>query len=1044
MGETTKGGGGAALLARIAELEEEVARLRQRAETGTRAHMGDANELAEMRTSHVISGIAAAADRSALEASEAARGHLEQALEATRFVGTWDWDVQGDCLTSDARFARFFSVDPARAAEGVPIGEYVAALHLDDRAYVQAALEAALTQGGEYAAEYRVVQQDGTVRWLSARGQCFFDEQGRAMRFPGVAIDITESKRAENKLIGQKRILEMVATGAPLLDTLDALVRLIEAQEPGMRCGILLVSEDGRYFRRGSGPSLPETYHVALDGVAITPPYLGSCGEAAHQGLSISVPDIASDDRYAGEWCDLLLSHGIRAIRSTPVCNAEGRVLAAFGMHYDHPRIPEPGDPEVMEIATGVAAIVLERHRVEQALRASERRLRAAVEGSPFPIMLHAEDGELLALSRSWAKHSGYTREEIHSHHEWFRLAYPDTHEQAVAALAQEFASEQVVRAGEFTIRAKSGEPRIWDFQAVPLGRLPDGRRLQMSAAMDITERKRAEEALRASEARLRTLADNVPLLCWMAEPDGYIFWYNRRWYEYTGTTPQQMEGWGWQAIQDPDELPNVLEAWKRALAFGEPFDAVLSMKGADGTFRPFLTRAVPVHDEAGHVTRWFGTNTEVKDMVEAREALAQSRAEMERLVEERTAALLREVEERRRAEEALRQGEKMQAIGQLTGGIAHDFNNILQVVASGATLLRHPRLTEERRTIILNGLTKAAENARQLTSHLLAFARKQALQPEVFGLNARLVGMSELLRHTLGSRIRVETDFAADPWPVFVDLGQFEIALLNLAVNARDAMLPEGGTLTLQTHNTYLEATTERAAGEYVCLTVKDSGQGMPPAVLARAFEPFFTTKGPDMGTGLGLAQVHGFAKQSGGDIAIESTLGQGTTITLHLPRAVKGASEDAAPSRARDGAGAAMQQAAGKTVLVVEDNADVATFACSMLEGLGYTTQRADNAADALRLLNSGDPVDAVFSDVVMPGEMNGVQLASILRHQHPRLTVVLATGYSQVLTEWQGKSVAEVLRKPYSLDELAAALEQALAAPEADAQAVGLAPH
>jgi PAS domain S-box-containing protein len=737
----------------------------------------------------------------------------------------------------------------------------------------------------------------------------------------------------------------------------------------------------------------------------------------------------------------------------------------------------------------------------------------------------------------------------------------------------------------------------------------------------DISASRHAEAALRESEAQFRAIADNIPQMAWMARPDGSRYWFNQRWYDYTGTAPGQIDGVGWRQVHHPDHLDRVLEGMRRGWEAGEPWEDTFPLRGRDGEYRWFLTRAVPVHDAEGRVTLWFGSNTDIteRQVIEAalreesrtlevlnqtgavlaaeldlgsivqkvtdaatelssaafgaffykvtnedgealtlyslsgasreafakfplprntevfgptfraegilrsdditvdprygrnapyhgmpeghlpvrsylavpvvsrsgevlgglffghpnpgiftkraerviagiasqaavaidnarlyqaaqREVAARKAAEdslrqlnetLERLVEERTAALLREVEERRKAEEALRQGEKLQAIGQLTGGIAHDFNNILQVVASGAALLKMPSLTEERRVTVLEGLSKAAENARELTGRLLAFARKKSLQPEVFDLNARLADMSELLRQTLGSRIRVETDFAPDLWPAIVDPSQFEVSILNLAVNARDAMLPDGGVLTLQTRSARLEATSERAAGEYVRVVVKDTGGGMPPAVLARVFEPFFTTKGLDKGTGLGLAQVHGFAKQSGGDIAIESASGEGTTVTVHLPRATTTAQRDAPQARARESEGATLQRTAGRTVLVVEDNPDVASFAASMLEGLGYTTRRAANAAEALALIDSGERVDAVFSDVVMPGPMNGVQLASALRLSHPHLPIVLATGYSEVLAEWNGRAVAEVLGKPYRLDELASALERALAA-------------
>ena len=409
---------------------------------------------------------------------------------------------------------------------------------------------------------------------------------------------------------------------------------------------------------------------------------------------------------------------------------------------------------------------------------------------------------------------------------------------------------------------------------------------------------------------------------------------------------------------------------------------------------------------------------------------LVASEATLEKLVEERTMALTREIEERRRAEELLRQGEKLQAIGQLTGGIAHDFNNILQVVVSGVDLLRRPGLPDERRVPMLDKIDGAAQSAAVLISRLLTFARKQALQPEVFDLNARLTGISELFGPSLGPSVRWETDFASDLWPVIADPNQLEIAILNLAVNARDAMLPEGGVLTLRTHNVSLKATSERGAGDYVCLSVRDSGPGMPPAVRARVFEPFFTTKAPGKGTGLGLAQVYGFAKQSGGEVAIESWPGQGTVIFFHLPRP-QSVVVAAAVEEKEAVAMHPVQQATGQTVLVVEDNFDLASFTASLLKEQGYATRLASNAEEALELLESGVQVDCVFSDVVMPGPMNGIQLVSILRQQYPQLALVLATGYSRALADGERPAAAEVLSKPYRRHDLNAALERAFVA-------------
>ncbi len=406
-----------------------------------------------------------------------------------------------------------------------------------------------------------------------------------------------------------------------------------------------------------------------------------------------------------------------------------------------------------------------------------------------------------------------------------------------------------------------------------------------------------------------------------------------------------------------------------------------------------------------------------------ARETLARSHAELEALVEARTAALLRAADETRRAEESARQHEKLAALGQLVGGVAHDFNNLLQVIGSGAALLRRPAITEARRTAVLEGMERAGETARVLTGRLLAFARQQPLVPETFNLNARIVGMSALLRQTLGGLVQVETELAPDLWQVHADPGQLELAVLNLAVNARDAM-PEGGRLLLRTRNAALPATDGRQAGDYVCLDVVDVGIGMPPAVLSRALEPFFTTKEAGRGTGLGLPQVFGFARQSGGDLRLESAPGQGTTVTIKLPRAAD------APGGGDATAIGYLRTPKGKSVLVVEDNVAAGEFAASLLEELGYRARTAITAVQALDILREGMIVDAVFSDVVLPGGMSGNELAQALRAQFPQVAVVLATGYGGQAAAVAPPPGVETLGKPYQLVELAAALARALA--------------
>jgi PAS domain S-box-containing protein len=342
-----------------------------------------------------------------------------------------------------------------------------------------------------------------------------------------------------------------------------------------------------------------------------------------------------------------------------------------------------------------------------------------------------------------------------------------------------------------------------------------------------------------------------------------------------------------------------------------------------------------------------------------------------------------------RHAEEALRQSQKLEAVGQLTGGVAHDFNNLLTIIRSSVDFLRRPDLAEERRSRYLNAVSETVDRAAKLTGQLLAFARRQALKPEILDVGARLRGVADLLDTVTGARIAVVTELPERPCFIRVDLSQFETALVNMAID------------------------------------LVDTGTGIAPDVLARVFEPFFTTKEVGKGTGLGLSQVFGFAKQSGGDVAVESAPGRGATFTLYLPQVEPEAScAAAAEAAALDPGGA------GQRVLVVEDNIEVGRFATQILEDLGYATTWATNAEEALDQLGAdGAAFDAVFSDVVMPG-MGGIALARLLRQRMPHLPVVLASGYSHALAQ-EGIRDFELLPKPYSADQVSRVLRKVVGA-------------
>ncbi|HEX8379500.1 MAG TPA: ATP-binding protein [Allosphingosinicella sp.] len=374
------------------------------------------------------------------------------------------------------------------------------------------------------------------------------------------------------------------------------------------------------------------------------------------------------------------------------------------------------------------------------------------------------------------------------------------------------------------------------------------------------------------------------------------------------------------------------------------------------------------------------------------------------------------QVEERAHAEEQLRQAQKMQALGQLTGGIAHDFNNLLTVIQGSADILRRPGIAEAKRIRFADAIVQTAGRAAALTGQLLAFARRQPLQPEVIDLNAHIQGMTDLLDRTLGERIEIRTELAAGLCPIEADPAQLESAILNVAVNARDAM-PEGGALTLHTG----EAPALADGRSAIFVAVSDNGTGIDEEVLSRVFEPFFTTKSVGKGTGLGLSQVYGFAAQTGGDVQVESVVGEGTTVTLVLP-----CSERSELPVARAEPEPGRKHRTGR-ILLVDDNEEVGAFAETLLAELGHQVTRARTGAEALEFARTGG-FDAVFTDVVMPG-MSGIELADALGPVLPGVPVVLTTGYSDEITR-AGGAGRPVVFKPYRLETLSGVLDDVLA--------------
>ncbi|KKB81313.1 hypothetical protein VW35_02500 [Devosia soli] len=460
-----------------------------------------------------------------------------------------------------------------------------------------------------------------------------------------------------------------------------------------------------------------------------------------------------------------------------------------------------------------------------------------------------------------------------------------------------------------------------------------------------------------------------------------------------------------------PDEVDGWLELYGGVLATGKPIRFERHFVAVSRYIEVSASRVEPA--SLNQVSVLFRDVTSRK---KAEAALVANEAALEQRVAERTSELMR-------AEEQLRHAQKMEAVGQLTGGIAHDFNNLLAGI-SGSLEMMQARIAQGRTGELdryVTGAQGAAKRAAALTQRLLAFSRRQTLDPKPADINRLAMGMQELITRSVGPMIDVETALAGGLWACFVDVGQLENALLNLCINARDAM-PHGGKLTIETANRWFDERAARqrglSAGQYVSLCVSDTGVGMAPEVVERAFDPFYTTKPTGAGTGLGLSMVHGFAGQSGGTARIYSEVGQGTMVCIYLPRHLGNAeTDDIAPDPQ------AVQPALGsETVLVVDDEPLVRMIAVEILEDLGYHVVEAGDGPEAMRHLNSDQRVDLLVTDVGLPGGMNGRQLADAARGVRPELGILFITGYAEnaVLNHGHLEHGMQVMTKPFRAED------------------------
>ena len=630
-----------------------------------------------------------------------------------------------------------------------------------------------------------------------------------------------------------------------------------------------------------------------------------------------------------------------------------------------------------------------ERLQAQTALAESERRFRTLVEGVvDYAIYMLDPSGIITTWNAGGERLKGYTAGEVVGQH--FAKFY--TKEDRAAGLPARVL-EAAAREGRYEAegwRVRRDGSRFWALVVVDAIRDETGR-LEgfVKVTRDITERRAAQEALRESERQLRLLVEGVTdYALFMLDPNGIVTSWNTGAQRIKGYSAEEAIGQHFSRFYTEQDRAAGTPARALQVATTEGrFEAEGWRVRRDGSM--FWANVVidPIRDEGGRLMGFAKITRDITDRRNAEIALQAAQAQ--------------------RAH-----AQKMDALGQLTGGVAHDFNNLLMIVGGNVAMLKRRIAADDPRAArAIEAIELATRRGEALTRQLLTFSRRQTFDPTVLRIGERIEGFRNMLTSLIGGSIRLIDGVDPQTWPIRVDANELELALVNLLINARDA-LPSGGSVVITTENCVLAASDTPAgiAGEFVAVRVVDSGSGIAPDVLPKVFDPFFSTKGVNKGTGLGLSQVHGFAHQSGGTVTIASELGRGTTVTLYFPRSPETA--------AAAGEAPVPERAGGGTVLVVEDNPEVAEVTIAMLRELGYEVRSARDADAALAMIEA-QAFDLVLSDIVMPGAIDGAALAREIRRRRPELPVLLVTGYAEAVNRLGGDFA--VLRKPFDLAEL-----------------------
>ena len=946
-------------------------------------------------------------------------------------------------------------LDPKAVMEDPDV--FIEAIHPDDRGKWHEAVRASAERLERFDFEMRFITPSGETKWARSVAQPHRLDNGDVV-WDGVMTDITEHRRAEQEGLREsearyRELFEQSPIGIWEEDYSAVKPMIDRLRRKGVR-------DFRRYFQEH--PRVLRQMVEAIKDIDVNQALLDTRRAPDKEAFLQAERNPARIEawmRFHEEELAALAAGETRVVLEHPDKAFDGSdiVIRSITNIWDAYK-----DSWARVVTTGED--ITERKRAEEALRRSEQRHRELFEQSPIgiweedysavkPMIDRLREEGVRDFRRHFREHPEVIRQIAkaikvidvnQALFDLYRVPDKETYLRAVAEPARinhwrGFYEVELAALAEgesrFTLeypdKALDGSDIVTRVITHIGEAYKDSWARVVSTVEDITERTRAEEALRESEVRFRSLFELSPLGIWEEDYSGVKRMIDRLRREgvrdfrrYFAKHPEVLRKIvkAIKVIDVNQALVDIYRAPDKETFLRVDSTDPLRVKNWESFFGKMLAALAEGESRAvlEHAGKAFdGSDIVLRIITHVGPAHKESWA--------RVVSTVEDITERIHMEQQLRQAQKMEAIGELSGGIAHDFNNLLTIVLGNLELLdehlEHRGDLEGDVQEFTHAASKAALRGAELTQRLLAFGRRQPLRPSAIDLNALVSGMTGLLTRTLGETIAIDTPLAADLWHTLVDPGQLEHALLNLTINARDAM-PNGGKLIIETANAqldeeYVKHEAEVAPGDYVMLSVSDTGTGMPPEVVERAVEPFFTTKETGQGSGLGLSMVYGFVKQSGGHIKICSEVGRGTTVKLFLPK-VEGDSVRAGP----DSIAGQKHPSGGETILVVEDDADVRKLAVRLLEDLGYKVLEACDGREALTILGQGGHVDLVLADLVLPGGLSGIELVREARRRRPALKVLYTSGYSKHTAVDAGASdeVRNLLTKPFDKGGLA----------------------